>query len=258
MSNNDLPTMANRNILITGASSGIGAALARAYAAAGSHLTLWGRNRERLSEVGDQCRDRGASVEIECFDIADCDRLASSLEALDARTPVDIAIFNAGLGGTVPRDQIAQSSRSTREMGLVNFVSPLLGANLLAERMAARRRGHIVFVGSIAASFPLPMAPAYAATKAGLALFSEALRLRLKGAGVTVTLVSPGFVDTPMSRSLQEPRPFLVSADKAASIIRARLERRARRIVVPWQFAIIRGIAAWLPRALIRAVLIRT
>ncbi len=143
-------------------------------------------------------------------------------------------------------------------MGHVNFISPLVSANLLAVKMAARGQGHIVFIGSIAESFPLPMAPTYAATKAGLALFSEALRLRLKGSGVAVSLVSPGFVDTPMSRSLDEPRPFLISADKAASIIHAKLERQARRIVVPWQFAVIRGVAVWLPRGLIRAVLSRT
>jgi short-subunit dehydrogenase len=211
-----------------------------------------------LAETERQCLSQGAAVETGCFDIADCEQLISSLEAVDARTPLDLAIFNAGLGGTVPRTQITQSPISTRDMGFVNFISPLVGANLLAEKMAARSRGHIVFVGSIAESFPLPMAPTYAATKAGLALFSEALRLRLKGSGVAVTLVSPGFVDTPMSRSLDEPRPFLISADKAASVIRAKLERRARRIVVPWQFAVIRGIAARLPRGLIRAVLLRT
>jgi short-subunit dehydrogenase len=250
--------MADRNILITGASSGIGAALARAYSAAGHRLILWARNRARLTETERQCLGRGAAVETDCFDIADCDRLISSLEAVDTRTPLDLAIFNAGLGGTVPRTQIAQSPVSTREMGFVNFISPLVGANLLAEKMAARGHGHIVFVGSIAESFPLPMAPTYAATKAGLALFSEALRLRLRDSGIAVTLVSPGFVDTPMSRSLDEPRPFLISADEAASIIRAKLERRARQIVVPWQFAVVRGLAAWLPRGLIRAALLRT
>jgi len=250
--------MAATNILITGASGGIGAALARAYAVTGNHLILWGRNHQRLAEAERQCLDRGATVETEDFDLADCERLIASLEALDARTSLDIAIFNAGLGGTVPRSQIAQSPAATQKMGMVNFVAPLVGANLLAARMAARGRGHIVFMGSIAESFPLPMAPTYAATKAGLALFSEALRLRLEGSSVAVSLVSPGFVDTAMSRSLDEPRPFLISADKAASIIHARLERRPRRIVVPWQFAVIRAVAAWLPRGLVRAVLART
>jgi short-subunit dehydrogenase len=211
-----------------------------------------------LAGTEKQCIDLGATVETAQFDIADCDKLTSNLNAVDARSPIDLAIFNAGLGGTVPRSRIAQSAPSTREMGSVNFISPLVGANLLAEKMAERRHGHIVFVGSIAESFPLPMAPTYAATKAGLALFSEALRLRLRNSGVAVTLVSPGFVDTPMSRSLAEPRPFLISADKAASIIRTKLERKARRIVVPWQFAVIRGIAAWLPRGLVHSVLART
>lgn len=256
--NEDARAMAGKNILITGASSGIGAALARLFAVPGNHLILCGRDVARLGEVERQCADRKASVESERFDLSDSDKLISILETIDDRTPLDLAIFNAGLGGTVPRSQLTQSPRSTREMAGVNFVSPVIGANLLADRMAARGRGHIVFVGSIAESFPLPMAPTYAASKAGLALFSEALRLRLRGSGVTITLVSPGFVDTPMSRSLSEPRPFLISADKAAAIIHAKVERGSHRIVVPWQFAVIRALAAWLPRGLVRAVLART
>jgi NAD(P)-dependent dehydrogenase (short-subunit alcohol dehydrogenase family) len=99
------------------------------------------------------------------------------------------------------------------------------------------------------------MAPVYAGTKAGLALFAEALGLRLAKYGVGVTLVSPGFVDTPMSRSLKEPRPFLIGADAAAAIIAGKIERGARRIVVPWQFVVIRAIAGLVPRGIVRAVL---
>jgi len=247
-----------RTILITGASSGIGAAMARRYAEPGMHLVLWGRNRDRLAEVGADCIARGARVETGSFDVVELDQLVSSLSALDTRTQLDVAIFNAGLGGSIPKGQLTQSPASTHDMAMVNLIAPIVGANLLAERMAERGRGHIVFVGSIAESFPLPMAPTYAATKAGLALFSEALRLRLKGSGVLVSLVSPGFVDTPMSRSLDQPRPFLISADKAAKIVHARLERGATRIIVPWQFAVVRSLANLLPRALIHAVLARS
>jgi short-subunit dehydrogenase len=247
--------MSAKTILITGASSGIGAALARLYAAPGNRLVLWGRNEERLNATAKQCGMRGAVIETACFDLADLSQVVKNLEAADTRSPFDLVIFSAGLGGSLPPDSAAQDVHMAERMASVNFTAPVVGANLLAERMAKRRRGRIVFIGSVAASFPLPMAPLYAGTKAGLALFAEALGLRLAKCGVGVTLVSPGFVDTPMSQSLKEPRPFLIGADAAAAIIARKIERGARRIVVPWQFAVIRAVAGFLPRVMIRAVL---
>lgn len=249
--------MSAKTILITGASSGIGASLARVYAAQGTRLVLWGRNEERLNATAAECRARGAEIETACFDLAELNQIVENLEAADTRNPFDLVIFNAGLGGSLPRDRAAQDVCAAERMAGVNFTAPVVGANLVAERMAKRGRGRIVFVGSIAESFPLPMAPLYAGTKAGLALFAEALELRLAKFGVRVTLVSPGFVDTPMSRSLREPRPFLIAADEAAAIIARKIERGARRIVVPWQFAVIRAVAGLVPRAIIRAVLAR-
>jgi len=249
--------MTAKNILITGASSGIGAALARVYAAPGDHLALWGRNAERLAAIAGEGRTHGAIVETACFDLTDFDQLIQALETADAANPLDLAIFNAGLGGSVPRDRVAQEVRASEKMAGVNFTAPILGANLLAERMAQRGQGRIVLIGSVAGFFPLPMAPLYSASKAGLALFAEALRLRLEKSGVGVTMVSPGFVDTPMSRGLGRPRPFLIDADEAAAIIARKVERGARHIVVPWQFAVIGFAVRLIPRPLMRAVLSR-
>jgi len=123
--------------------------------------------------------------------------------------------------------------------------------------MVRRGTGHIVLIGSISESYPLPMAPTYAATKAGLRLFAEALGLRLSKQGVAVTLVSPGFVDTPMSRKLTEPRPFLITADAAAAVIVRGVAAGKRVIVVPWQFAVIRALSMLLPRAILRWALSR-
>jgi short-subunit dehydrogenase len=121
--------------------------------------------------------------------------------------------------------------------------------------MAARKKGHIVLVGSVAAAFPLPMAPLYSGSKAGLEMFAQALSLRLRRHGVAVTLVAPGFIDTPMSQSLNEPRPFLISADQAAAIIARRLAKGRRHIVLPWQFSMILGLSKLVPRAVVRAIL---
>lgn len=247
--------MAITNVLITGASSGIGAALARVYAKCGARVFLWGRDEARLADVADACWRIGAEAEFRAFDITDFSALARELEALDSAHPLDLVIFNAGLGGSLPPDRAGQEPHLAEVMAGVNFTAPAIGANIVAERMAARKAGQIAFIGSVAGVFPLPMAPLYSGTKAGLAMFAEALRLRLRRHGVGVSLISPGFIDTPMSQSLKEPRPFLISADKAAAIIARGIARQKRHIVVPWQFAMILTVAKFVPRAAVRAVL---
>lgn len=250
--------MGHKTILITGASSGIGAALAMVEARAGVTLLLWGRDAARLQSVAAACRARGATVHTQIFDLRDTAALAPKLAAADAATPIDLAIFNAGLGGTASDKAAAEAPETARAVAEVNFVAPILGAHVIAEAMAQRGAGQIVLIGSIAESYPLPMAPTYAATKAGLRMFAEALRLRLAKHHVKVTLVSPGFIDTPMSRGITEPKPFLIDADKAAAIISRRIARGAHTIVVPWQFGLIRAFTQMLPRFLLHRALSRS
>lgn len=247
--------MSQKTILITGASSGIGAALARFYAAPGVTLLLWGRDGARLEAVAGDCRAKGAEIWTQVFDLRDVAGFAGLLSAAPA---IDIAIFNAGLGGTAPDDAVAELPGMAQAIADVNFTAPIVGANVIAPAMAARGAGHIVLVGSITESFPLPMAPTYAATKAGLRMFADAFSIRMEKHGVKVTLVSPGFIDTPMSQSVMQPKPFLMSAEDAAAIIIRKIEAGARTIVVPWQFAVLRSIANLLPRALLRRILSRT
>lgn len=249
--------MSERIILITGASGGIGSALARTYARPGVTLLLWGRDATRLEETANACRARGAACQVESFDLRDAGAQATRLAAADAATPIDIAIFNAGMGGTAPDSAAAETPEASRAVAEVNFVAPITGANLMANAMAKRGHGQIVLIGSIAESFPLPMAPTYAATKAGLRMFAEALGIRLSRHGVHVTLVSPGFIDTAMSRQVTEPKPFLMGADRAAAIIARGIEAHARTIVLPWQYAVIRDLTRLLPRAMLRRFLSR-
>ena len=246
-----------KNILITGASSGLGAALARAYAAQGTQLILWGRNEQRLNDTATQCRTLGAMVETDSFDLTDIGNMISRIQRLDERTPIDLVIFNAGIGGSIPESDLAEAPKRSHAMAMVNFASPVIGSTVLAEAMAQRRHGHIVLVGSVAEIFPLPMAPSYAGAKAGLAMFAEALRLRMSKHGVAVTLVSPGFIDTPMSRDLTTPKPFMMSADSAAVRIAKKIVRRPARIVIPWPFAIVCAVARIVPRSIVATVLRR-
>lgn len=242
-------------ILITGASSGIGAALARAYAAPGVAFLLCGRDAARLGQTALACRAAGAVADTAISDLTGVPAMVQALAAADAAAPFGLAFLNAGLGGSLPAGDPAQDPDAAYRMAMVNFTAPVVAANLLAGRMAQRGAGRIVLIGSVAQAFPLPMAPAYAGTKAGLAMFARALRLRLHGSGVGVTLVIPGFIDTPMSQALTEPRPFLLTPDRAAAIIRRGVASGRREIVLPWQFAVIMAAARLLPRFIIDAVL---
>jgi short-subunit dehydrogenase len=246
--------MTSRTILITGASSGIGAALAREYATPGVSLILWGRDAARLEETAAAARAKGALCVTGIFDIRDHDAQLARLKAAGA---IDLAIFNAGMGGTVAEDRASEDPARACATAEVNFVAPVVGASFMAGEMAKRGKGRIVLIGSISESYPLPMAPTYAATKAGLRLFAEALDLRMRKFGVGVTLVSPGFIDTPMSQSLGSPRPFLITADQAARDIQRGVAAGKRRIVTPWQFAVVRFFTDLLPRGLLRAILSR-
>jgi short-subunit dehydrogenase len=247
----------SKHVLITGASGGLGAALARAYANQGARLSLWGRNAERLAATVEECRNGNDASTSTSFDLRDLDLVRSRIAELDEASPIDLAIFNAGVGGATPRSSPTESAERAAEVAMVNFSSPVVAATELAARMVARRGGHIVFIGSIAESFPLPMAPTYAASKAGLALFAEALRLRVEPHGVGVTLVSLGFVDTAMSRQLKGPRPFLLTPDAAAAAIVRKVADRRRRAVIPLSLGLIRSAAVRLPASLSRAILTR-
>jgi short-subunit dehydrogenase len=244
-------------ILITGASGGLGSALARAYASPGTLLLLWGRDRARLDKIAEECRQLGAKVDVACLDISDLDAMTAQLLAQDESASIDLAILNAGLGGTVPRQALSEDPNRARAIAMVDFASPVVSASLLAERMCRRGGGHIALIGSIAESFPLPMAPTYSGAKAGLAMFAEALRLRVRKHGVAVSLISPGFIDTPMSRSVDSAKPFMLSAESAAAAIKKRLARETARSVIPWPFAVIRAVYRLFPRRLSALVLER-
>ena len=243
-----------RRIFITGASSGLGAALAKAYAAGDVTLILCGRDQGRLEETAVECRRRGATTELCAFDLRDDRHLVQLIRDTDESGPIDLAIFNAGVGGVTPADELTETTERAEEIARVNFLSPVVGATLVGNLMAARKRGRIVLIGSVTESIPLPMAPAYAATKAGLAMFADSLEQSLSRHGVGVTIASLGYIDTPMSRSVHSIKPFMMSADDAAAIIKVRLTRGARRFVIPWQFAAIQTLHRLIPRALVRII----
>jgi short-subunit dehydrogenase len=235
-------------ILITGASSGLGAAIARHYATPGRSLSLWGRDRGRLEATAEICRKSGADVEILSLDLTDVDAAIAAAREADDRAPVTLAFLVAGLGDIRPPGTFVESAEQVQRLGLVDFVAPCALSSALADRMAERSQGSIVLVGSAAAFHALPFAAAYAGAKAGLARFADALRISVAERGVRVTLVSPGFVDTAGGNKVPGPKPFLMQPDYVAARIARAVEKGLPHLVLPWPFAWLRWLDRLLPR----------
>jgi short-subunit dehydrogenase len=251
--------MISRHVLITGASSGIGAALAQRYAGPGMTLSLTGRDPVRLQQVRDVCRSADANVEWHTADIADADDVGQWITDCDARRPVDLVIANAGIGGSAviapdsgETPAVAQKIVGTNILGVVHTVIPLL------PRFVARGKGHVVIMSSLAAYVGLPHSPLYSASKAGVRVYGQALRRLLAPSGVRVTIVCPGFVETPMSASVQGPRPLMWSVERAADRIVRGIARGEREISFPRSLVMLARLADVLPGGLVDSILIRT
>ena len=239
-----------RCIVITGASSGLGAGLAQSYAAPGKTLGLVGRDASRLSTIAEACRKQGAIVHEAVLDLTQAQPIGDWLIAFDDACPVDLVIACAGISaGTRPDGQpegLAAATETVRAnlLGAIHTIEPLLPA------FTARRGGHLALVTSIAAYRGLPDSPGYCASKAGVRAYGEALRAALAPQNVRVTVISPGFFTSPMSDRFLGPRPFLVSLDQAVTRIRAGLDRRHRRIGFPWQLRLVLQTLDLLPAAI--------
>ena len=236
------------HIVITGATGGLGRALAEYYAAPGRTLSLSGRNAERLAMAEAACRARGASVDGQILDVTDAEATQAWITRRDDALPIDILITSSGLGGaavvappTGESGQLARDIVSTNTVGVINAVTPLLA------RMAERRHGHIVLIGSIQATIGMPQSPVYCASKAAVQIYGDGLRRLMHQHGVRVTNVLPGFIDTPMSQSLDMARPFCWSAEKAAERIARAVARGAPQYVFPWQLRLSIAAQKFLP-----------
>ena len=238
------------SILITGASSGLGAGLAKNYAAPGTHLVLTGRDAARLDATAVACRVKGATVVTGLFDLREAEPFGAWLVEQDAATPFDLALAAAGVSaGTGENDmpegvELAGMQVRANLLGTIHTVEPLL------PRMIARKAGHVAVVASTAALRGLPYSPGYSASKAGVRAYGEALRALLGPKGVTVTVVVPGFFDTPMTDRWKGPTPFMLSLDKMVAAIRKGLDARRARIIVPRLLALGSQAADLLPAAI--------
>ena len=232
------------SILITGASSGIGAALAEEYASPGIKLVLVGRNTRRLKMTEDICRRLGATVFISVLDVTDDKALERVFDDLG---PFNIVIANAGISSSRSKS-MAQNTReifSVNIDGLANTVLPAIS------KMKEQGGGNIGIVSSIAGFQGLPSAPAYSASKAAAKIWGAGLRARYAEENIVVSVICPGFVETPMTDKNDFFMPWKIRPPLAAKAIRQGLERGKSLIIFPWQMALIINLVNVLPRTIV-------
>lgn len=239
-------SFANRTAVITGASSGIGRALAKALAAQGARVGVLARRADLLEELAREVRQAGGTIETATVDITDRQQVLSSIRGFAERLgPVDLLIANAGVGYPTGADPM--NVPGVEHMTKVNFLGVVYAFEAVMEPMLQRQSGHLVAISSLAAYKGLPGAAAYCATKAAVKNYCEALRIELRDRGVAVTCVCPGFIATEMTAKNEHPMPFLMSADTGAQRILRALARRKKVYDFPWPMRMLMWLSKWAP-----------
>jgi len=244
-----------RSLLLTGASSGIGEELALAYAGPGVSLALGGRDTARLAAVAAVCTQKGAQVRSDVIDVADRAAVERWIDTVDAARPIDLVIANAGIGAGT--DEGHEDERQTRGIFAVNLDGVLNTVLPLIPRFVERRRGQIALMSSLASFRGFPGAPTYCGSKAAVRVWGEGLRGDLAPDGVEVSVICPGFVESRMTAKNKFPMPFLMTAERAAGIVRRGLAANRGRIAFPWPMYAATWFLAGLPPFLIDRLLAR-
>jgi short-subunit dehydrogenase len=234
------------NILITGASSGIGSALAKALAAPQKTLILVGRDLDRLQQVQTDCELKGAKTILGQADVASS-AFSALVEAIDEQTPIDLVIANAGISSTTEANGRAEPIEKVRELIGTNFQGMVNTVNPLIPRMQNRQHGQIALMSSVAAYVGLPQCPTYSATKAAVLKYGESLRTWLKCFNIKVNVICPGFVKTPLNENLSGPKPMLMSPEKAARIMLTKLAKNKPIIAFPSALIMTARLAGFVP-----------
>ena len=233
-----------RRVIITGASSGIGAALARAYAARQTTLGLIARRAGALKELA---AEFSTPHEIYALDVRDSAAMRAAAHAfITLHGSPDIVIANAGVStGTLtelPEDLAAfKDVLDINVLGMVYTFQPFIDA------MRAAGRGTLVGIASVAGYRGLPGAAAYSASKAAAISYLESLRVELRASGIKVITICPGYIATPMTAKTPYPMPFMLSADQAARAMLDIIDSGKTFAVIPWQMAIVARVLRVLP-----------
>ena len=225
-------------VMITGASSGIGGALAIEVAKRGAKLGLVARRAEALAEIAERIKAGGGRALILPADVRDADSLRQAAERLQSDLgPVDVLIANAGVGPT--RDGSDLDAAEVSNVININVVGAANSVAAVIPEMVARGQGHLVAISSLAGYRGVPKSAAYCASKAAVSAFFESLRLDLEPKGIAVTIIHPGFIKTPLTAGREAQMPFLMELDDAVQKIVSAIEKHKKSYAFPWQLATI-------------------
>ena len=233
-------------VLVTGASSGIGRALASEWGRRGARLGLTARRGEELLRLGEEIERAGGEALALAADVRDPAAMNGVAERVRARWGrVDVLVANAGMSTTTAGTRLdageATEVISINVLGVVNSVAAVLPA------MLERGSGHLVAISSLASYRGMPKSGAYSASKAAVSTLFESLRVDLRKSNIAVTTIHPGFIRTPMTAGRKKKLPFLLEPEDAACRIIRAVERRARTYAFPWQLATLVSVFRYLP-----------
>jgi short-subunit dehydrogenase len=234
-------------IVITGASSGLGEALALRYASDKNQLVLIARRVDRLIDVAQRCRDKGAEVETIIADINDFGRMREIGTHL-CEKPIDRIILNAGVsvghsGGVTPFEDFERLFKT-------NFLSIHALLEPIIPKLMEQKSGEIVFISSLASLFTMPTSIAYSSSKRALNAYAEGLHYQLKPYGITVMTIMPGFIDSEMTQKNRFKMPFLMSTEVGIARITHAIERKKIRYAFPIRFYLMIRIVSLFPQSL--------
>jgi len=238
-----------RVAIVTGASSGLGHALSRQLAREGYVLGLTARREPLLTDLAAEIQRAGGQAAFATADAGDREATHAAIGALASELgPADLLVANAGVGLSQPVFQ--PNAADYERMVQVNLLGPYYAVEAVLPAMLERRRGHLVAVSSLAAYATGPGSGQYCATKAGLSIWMESIRLELRGRGIAVTTIQPGFVKTPMTDVNDFDMPLLMDVERAAVLMARAIARKRKVYDFPWRMSLgarlLRHVPDWL------------
>ena len=235
--------------MITGASSGIGKGLALEIAARGGRLGLLARREDVLNETVDEIKSRNGTAIAIAADVRDSKAVRAAADRTRAELgPIDVMIANAGVGTTKHASQL--NPDQVADVININVLGAVNSVSAVVPEMVERGSGQLVAISSLAGYRGLAKSAAYCASKAALSSFFESLRIDLRHSGVTVTIIHPGFIKTPLTAGRGAKMPYLMELDDAVKKIVSAIEKGKRSYAFPWQLATIVRASMIMPPAM--------
>jgi short-subunit dehydrogenase len=239
----------NKVVFLTGASSGIGEALAIALAKKGAILGLLARREDLLGEIAAKCENAGGKARVFACDAVDEKGVHAAAESLRREFgKIDVMIANAGIGGSNHAKNL--KTDEVKKVIDVNLIGAVNAVTAVLPDMLEKKSGHLVAVSSLAGFRGLPFSASYSASKAAMTNFFESVRLDVQNQGVSVTIIQPGFIKTPLTSGRENKMPFVMELDEAIPHFINAIEKRKKFAAFPWQLATLVRLARIFPASI--------